>query len=236
MLLPYGIVCAFGADGVGEVRFFCEENLRNEVRKYILSMFKRHWTKAMKAFSEDLDLGWFDEDADEDEDIQEEIEENSAPAIATVTDYGVSLRFFGPLTLSANDGDDVLPTDALPSTLKNFDKKYPNVSYEGYFGYEWWDTHGSDVAQGEYASADRMQGMENRVYPSVGELLAKELLGKDFLENAFESMRGSDSREVAHFLKAYAQWVPNLEEAFSQVISLTDENLREELAEYIRNL
>lgn len=215
MFLHDSILWAMGPDGASGINIFCEESVREEVAEFFEDTFNAFWEEAedavAAAYGNCTEKGC------------------PSPMAVSVSDEGV-LASLEPLYLSFNFGDQIVSDDtaedALQNALKKLTEEYPDVSYEGYIGFQWTDIHSGDVTQYEFSSDSDSFDETDRVYGFVGNALctAMETEEEEFwdtLEGELESAEIEDFEQVANCFRAYAEWLP--EDTMDRLLDVADE-------------
>ena len=201
-------------DGFLEVDISCNAPVREEIAAFLQETFGRYWREAQDEVESHYELEDFGENDDD-------------PAEVRIADEGVQL-LFSRLVLSYCDGefsDHEYGNRALEKTLRKLLRVYPEVSYEGYIGYAWSDSHGGDVIQYELSSERPGQDIEtDKVYDFVGKSIAAAAEKDDFWDELSGQANYYGEKlfaEVLRCLYLYKEWVPQT--VIDRFLNLADE-------------
>ena len=132
-----------GRDGICEVDIFCDASIRGEVVTFFQETFERYWSEVLDKV-EALEGDCWDKD-----------EGRRNPAYIVADDKCVRIILLDSLdiyvTEECTDGC-MEGHRALKKTLRKLIRSYPDVSYEGYVGYAWFESCGSEITQYELSS------------------------------------------------------------------------------------
>jgi hypothetical protein len=169
MLLPESVLDALIDDNASGIRFFCsDKEKQKEIAEYFTQQFEQHFEEQKVAFEEEIGI---------------EPDEIDVPLISEPEYYAdhVLLTVL-PLDMSANDGVrafNEFGVDAFNQSIEDFQKKYPDIEFDGCIQYAWCDEHCGDTVSFELGDE---KAARNKVYDFVGRKLEASIAFGDFLD------------------------------------------------------
>ena len=223
MILDEGIFWSlYDCDSISGLKIFCEDSMKEEIKNFFKETFLEEWNLLLDQVEEK-----YGNCVEKDKDILQ-------PFSISDFDKGIFISFDSFL-ISYDNGDvfaaDVSGDTALKMTLEKLEKKYPNISYEGYIGYRYLEPNGGNIVQ--YTISSDKKKDENKVYDFIGKILALYTDDDEFwesFEDELEDYDEDDFMDILDYFLAYSKWLDNeFIDRFLDVVEDIDEDIRESL-------
>lgn len=223
MILDESIFCSLNdCDSISGLKIFCEDSKKEEIKDFFKKTFSEEWYILLNQVEEK-----YKNCIEKDNNILQ-------PFSISDFDKGIFVSFDN-LLISYDNGDvfaaDVSGDIALKRTLEKLEKKYPNISYEGYIGYRYSEPNGGNIVQ--YTVSSDKKKDENKIYDFIGKLLATYIDDDEFWESFEDELYDYDEddiMEILDYFLAYSEWLgKKFIDRFLDVVEEIDEDIREVL-------
>ena len=254
MFLDYGFLWEIGGARASGINIFCEKSERKQVAEFFKEKMEIHWKEAQDIVWEQYgpESKWKKE-----QDRFNKINESAPdevvdcydmknPTSVCVTNKGVFVKFKATLVLDYSKsiggvkGTVIEGKEALEKTLNELLSEYPEISYDGYVGFE--STHADldhCVFQCEISSKENRVVFDetDRIYDFVGEALAVAMRKDKFWEKFNDHLklcffeREARVKGILKNIYSYSEWISidaynrileGLVQYFSEVIFESD--------------
>lgn len=199
MYLPESMGWALEHEGVSTVKILCGDSIKEEVAKYFEERIAAEWEKACQKVEETYG----------------EPEDTSLPISVSVVDYGVCVSVATvEIRYCYGDFCDLqYGGDALDWALKETQKKYPEIEYEGYIVIPWSDRRSGQVDQWAISSTGNVPDGYDFIGKTLNRILKNE-------EHIWERVDDREVDELTFVVTGKLRYFEN----------------REEITEYIEDL
>ena len=216
-------------DSISGLKIFCDDSQKEEIKNFFKDTFMEEWNILLDQV-EQKNGNCLEKD-------------KKINPILGISNFNKGILItFNSFLISYKNGDifsaNISGDTALKNTLEKLEKKYSNISYEGYIGYRYSTSNGGNIVQ--YTISSNKKKDNDKVYDFIGEILSTYTDDEDFWDNFKDELYDyedeEDFIEILDHLLAYKKWVgQETIDKFLDIVEEIDEDIRESLEDKLND-